>query len=237
MAKAPGKSYRKGMSLIQLFQKFPDDATAEQWFEEQRWGEAGKPDHCPICGCTDKLRPVASRKPLPYWCGSCRRSFSIRTGTVMHRSKIGLQKWAIGIYLWATSLKGVSSMKLHRDLNITQKSAYFMAQRLREAWLQTSSNMSGPVEVDESYFGGKRKNMSNEKRKSLSHLGRGPVGKTAVAGIRDRETNTVKAKVVAATDKQTLQGFIRDNVETGSQIYTDEAKVYTGMGDYSRGIA
>ena len=142
---APGKHYREGISLVELIAKFPDDAAAERWFEEQRWGEAGKPSHCPMCGGTDKVRPVPSRKPLPYWCGECRRNFSARTETVMHRSKIGFQKWAIAIYLWSTSLKGVSSMRLHRDLNITQKSAYFMGQRLREAWSESLTDMSGTV--------------------------------------------------------------------------------------------
>ena len=107
------------------------------------------PLYCPMCGSTEKLRPVPSGKPLPYWCGECRRNFSVKTGTVMHRAKIGLQKWAIAVYLWTTSLKGVSSMKLHRDLKITQKSAYFMAQRLREAWTEGHGGMAGPVEVDE----------------------------------------------------------------------------------------
>ena len=141
--RAPGKHYREGISLIELFQMFPDDAAAERWFEERRWGAAGQPSHCPLCGGAGKLRPVPSGRPLPYWCGGCRRNFSVRSGTVMHRSRIGLQKWAIAIYLWSTSLKGVSSMKLHRDLGITQKSAYFLAQRLREAWSGTPSGMTG----------------------------------------------------------------------------------------------
>ena len=143
---APGKHYREGISLIELFERFPDDAAAERWFEERRWGDG--PSYCPMCGSTEKLLPNPSRKPLPYWCGECRHHFSVRTGTVMHRSKIGLQKWAIAIYLWSVSLKGVSSMRLHRDLQITQKSAYFMARRLREAWTEGHGGMAGPVEVD-----------------------------------------------------------------------------------------
>lgn len=232
MKKAPGKSYREGMTLIQLFQKFPDDAAAERWFEQQRWGEAGKPDHCPMCGSTEKMRPVPSGRPLPYWCGSCRRNFSFKTGTVMHRSHIGLQKWAIASYLWGESLKGVSSMRLHRDLGITQKSAHFMAQRLREAWSQPTAEMSGPVEVDESYSGGKRRNKSNAKRRKLADTGLGPVDSTAVAGIKDRETNTVTARVFESMDKPTLLGFIGENVEPGSQVYTDEAAAYRNMDDY-----
>ena len=228
--KAPGKAFRKGISLPELFDMFPDDAAAERWFEEQRWGEAGKPSHCPMCGSADKLKSVPNRKPLPYWCGDCRRHFSVRTGTVMHRSKIPLRKWVIGIFEWSTSLKGVSSMKLHRDLGITQKSAYFMAQRLREAWSGTGGTFAGPVEADEAHFGGKRKNMHAAKRRKLK--GRGAVGKTAVAGIKDRATNKISARVVGNTDKDTLQGFVRDHAEPGATLYTDESGSYKGMDEY-----
>ena len=227
--KAPGKAYREGISLIELFERFPSDAAAETWFEAQRWGEAGKPSHCPMCGDTEKQRPVKNRKPLPYWCGACRRHYSVKTGSIMHRSRIGLQKWAIAIFLWSTSLKGVSSMKLHRDLKITQKSAYFMAQRLREAWSGAPGRMNGPIEVDEAYFGGKRKNMSNAKRKELAGTGRGAVGKTAVVGAKDRRTNAVHAKVIESADKPVLQKFVADKAKCGSLVYTDEAAAYKGM--------
>ena len=223
---APGKHYREGISLIELFQRFPNDEAAERWFEEQRWGTAGEPDHCPMCGSTEKVRPVPSRKPLPYWCGDCRRNFSVRTGTVMHRSKIGLQKWAIAIYLWSTSLKGVSSMRLHRDLEITQKSAYFMAQRLREAWSDSHTDMTGPVEVDETFVGGKEKNKHAHKKQ---RKGRGGVGKAIVVGAKDRATNAVSAAVVDNTDAKTLQGFVGDHAAEGATVYTDDHGGYAGM--------
>ncbi len=226
-AKAPGKAFREGISLVELFDLFPDDPTAERWFEAQRWGEAGKPSHCPLCGCSEKLRPVASRNPLPYWCGDCRRHFSVKTGSVMHRSKIGAQKWAVAIYLWSTSLKGVSSMKLHRDLGITQKSAYFMAQRLREAWGDMPGNMAGPVEADEVYIGGKMRSMHYSRRKALKASGSD--GKTAVLGIKDRASNKVSAKVIESADRDTLHGFLSEHVLPGAQVYTDEWRAYKGM--------
>ena len=226
MAKnAPGKHFRKGIGLIELFQMFPDNATAQRWFETQRWGANRQYLYCPRCG-GDRVRPVPSGKPMPYWCSDCRRNFSVRIGSVMECSKISYQKWAIAIYLWATSLKGVSSMKLHRDLKITQKSAYFMAQRLREAWSGACGVMAGPVEIDESYFGGRERNKHADKK---LRAGRGTVGKTAVVGARDRATNQVSAAVVEATDAETLQGFVVGQVDPSATVYTDENRAYRGL--------
>ena len=103
---------------------------------------------------------------MPYWCTSCRSYFSVRTGTALERSKVSLRKWAVTIYLELTSLKSVSSMKLHRDIGVPQKTAWFMLHRIREAWLEANEHdsFSGPVEVDENNFRGKRENMPNSKR-------------------------------------------------------------------------
>ena len=153
----------------------------------------------------------------------------MKTGTVMEGSKVGYQDWVLGAFLLMTSLKSVSSMKLHRDLGVTQKTAWFLAQRLRVALSQDGTLFAGPVEVDETYFGGKRRNMSNTRRKELASTGRGPVGKTAVVGVKDRATKHVAATVVHATDQETLQGFVEAHAAPGATVYTDDATAYEGL--------
>ena len=144
----------------------------------------------------------------------------------MQDSNIPLQKWAVAIYLMTTNLKGVSSMKLHRDLGIAQSSAWHMAHRLREAWDSAQVPFAGPVEVDECYIGGLEKNKHQSKK---AHLGRGPIGKAAVVGAKDRATGKVAARVVESTDKPTLQGFVKSRVTDGAKVYTDEARAYDGL--------
>ena len=225
MKKAPRKSHRKGITLKQIMQQFPDDTMAEAWFIEQRWPTGVC---CPNCGSLN-VQTGCKHKTMPYRCREkeCTLKFSVKTGTVMEGSKIGYQDWIIASFLMMTSLKSVSSMKLHRDLGITQKSAWFLAQRLRVALSQDGVLFSGPVEVDETYFGGKRHNMSKTKRKKLE--GRGPAGKTAVVGAKDRATKQVAAKVVTSTDKDTLQGFVKDHAAPGATVYTDDATAYESL--------
>lgn len=127
---APGKAHREGITLIELVELFPDEATAEAWFEEIHWmGHR----HCGKCGSVNTYE-TRSRKPAPYRCRDCKSYFSVRTGTAMDGTNLPLRKWAFATYLFVTSLKGVSSMKLHRDLGVTQKTAWFMLHRLRTAW-------------------------------------------------------------------------------------------------------
>ena len=227
--KAPGKAYREGLTLVDMMNMFPTEEAATKWFESILWGGERC---CGKCGSTN-TREVPNAKPMPYWCSDCRSYFSVRTGTPIARSKIPMRKWAIAIYLCLTSLKSVSSMKLHRDIGVSQPAAWFMLHRIREAWAGggDGGGFSGPVEADETYIGGKRKNMSNAQRKALAEagVGRGAVGKVAVVGIKDRETKQVRAKVVERTDKPTLQGFIIKHTAPGATVYTDEASAYEGL--------
>ena len=218
----PGRYERKGMSLVELFELFPDNAAAEAWFELQRWPTG---IGCPRCGSV-RYAEVKNRKPMPYRCKDCRKHFSVKIGTVMEASNLSYQKWAVAIYLVATSLKGVSSMKLHRDLEIRQPSAWHLAQRIREGFGDDIKTMAGPVEVDETYFGGRERNKHASKR---AHAGRGAVGKTAVIGAKDRATNTVSAKAIPCTDKLTLQEFVSRLADAGAAVYTDEAAAYKGL--------
>ncbi len=241
--KAPGKAQRAGLTIVQMIDMFQTEEAAVAWFESVLW-PTGR--CCGKCGGV-RTREVPNAKPMPYWCTDCRSYFSVRTGTPIARSKIPMQKWAIAIYLCLTSLKSVSSMKLHRDIGVSQPTAWFMLHRIREAWAaDNDSPFGGPVEFDDTYVGGKRRNKSNAERKESA--GRGPVDMTAVVGAKDRATNQVSAKVVQHTDKATLQGFVADNAEPDAVVFTDDALAYEGISnphetvkhsvsEYVRGVA
>ena len=241
---APGKHFRQGVSIKKLFSLFPDDAAAERWLVSLRWPSG---ICCHRCG-SENVQTDCKHKTMPYRCRekACAKRFSVRTGTVMQSSKLGFQTWAIAIYLMSTNLKGISSMKLHRELEITQKSAWFLAHRLRDTLLaKNPAMMAGPVEADETFVGGKAKNMHRSQRQQLT--GRGGVDKMAVAGIKDRKTKRVRATVVERVDAPTLQGFVTDHTAPGATIYTDDATAYAGLagresvkhsvGEYVRGMA
>ena len=226
--------------MVELIALFPDDPAAEAWFELQRWPEG---ICCPDCGSV-RYTAVKMRKPMPYRCRDCRNYFSVRKGSAMQSSKLGYQKWAIAIYLIATSLKGVSSMKLHRDLKIRQSSAWYLAQRIREGFVDGIEAMQGPVEIDEVYIGGKE---ANKHEVDKLKAGRGPVGKTAVIGIKDRRSNKIAAKPVPSVNQESIGEIVEEAVQGGAKVYTDDSGIYSKLenreavnhstGEYVRGMA
>ena len=222
-SKAPGKSHRKGISLMELAEMFPTEQSAVEWFESIYWPEGRC---CGHCGST-RTKEVPNKSPMPYWCTDCRKYFSVRTGTTLAHSRVPLRKWAFAVYLYVTSLKGVSSMRLHRELGVTQKTAWFMLHRLREAWNHSGLEaFIGPIEVDETYIGGKERNKHAKARK---HERRGGVGKVVVAGARDRAIGKVSASTIDGTDKTTLHGFVKSRAHPDASVYTDDHKAYSGL--------
>ena len=229
MHKALGKSHREGLTLLEVAAMFGTEEKARQWIEELRWPDG---PHCPHCGSFNVQCNIKHRSQT-HRCRDCANKpmFTVRVGTIMHRSHLSHQEWAIGLYLYTSNIKGVSSMRLHRELGITQKSAWHMMHRLRTASETGEELFSGPVEADETYFGGKRKNMSLSKRRELKEagVGRGPSDKEAVVGVKDRETNQVTARHVQKTDIPHVAGFVAEKTKDGAKVYTDEAKVYNAL--------
>lgn len=235
--RAPGKAHRTGLSLMDLLDRFPDDAAAEAWIASIRWPDGPVCPHC----ASDNVQDGTTHPRMPYRCRSCRKFFSVKTGTLMQSSKLGARVWVVAVYQLTTGLKGTSSMKLHRDLGISQKTAWHLAHRIRQAWDQGTAPFGGPVEVDEAWMGGKEKNRHAWQRRP----GRGPVGKIPVAGIKDRPTRQVRAQVIPRADSYHLFHFIRRHAPVGTVIDTDDSSAYRGLqrhrtvrhsrGEYARG--
>ncbi len=181
---------------------FPDDESAEKWFASMRWPDGPA---CPRCRGSS-VQSGTAHPSMPYRCRGCGRRFSVRTGSVMADTKLGYRTRAVALFLLTTGIKGVSSMKLHRDPGISRKSAWHLAHRIRACRERHQGPFAGPVEVDETCVGGKERNQHESKK---ARAGRGPVGKTPVAGARDRATNAVAARPLPGTAEGDLQGFVR----------------------------
>lgn len=207
------------ISLLELFRMFPDQESARAYFEARRWPNGAC---CPVCGLGDR---ITARKGGYYRCNQCKEDFTVRTGTIFERSHVPLHQWLYAMYLLVTSRKGISSVQMSKEIGVTQKTAWFMLQRLREACGNDPTILAGIVEIDEAYIGGKE-SAKHESKKLKA--GRGPVGKVAILGMRERGGRTI-AKPIDAADVANIHTAIHTHIEAGSTLHTDEAKAYSGL--------
>ena len=219
---------RSTISTFQLFALFPTEDSARIYLEKRLWPNGPV---CPDCKSSERVSALgvcATRKAGFYRCGKCEFDFTIRTNTIFERSKVPLNKWLYAMYLLVTARKGISSMQLAKEIGVTQKTAWFILGRLREACGGPDGpldKLRGEVEIDECFVGGLE---GNKHEADKLHAGRGAVGKMAVLGIRERGGRT-RAKVTEIRTLDAIHGEIHANVEVGSQLYTDDHMVFSDL--------
>jgi transposase-like protein len=212
-------------NLIEAIRYFSDLDVCTDFVADLRWPNGPV---CPKCGGTEYSYLTTRR----LWkCKACKKQYSVKVGTIFEDSPLGLDKWLPAVWLAANSKNGISSHELGRALGTTQKSAWFMLHRIRLAMRSGSFEMlSGEVEVDETYIGGKARNLhqGGARVPRKRNAGRGTANKTPVVGMIERG-GTVKVQVVADVKRRTLQSYVHDTVEPGSTVYTDQLLSYTGL--------
>jgi transposase-like protein len=224
-------------TLLGAVKYFSDIETCIAFVAALRWPNGVE---CPRCGAGPDATYRLSTRAL-WKCRACKKQFSVKVGSIFEDSPIGLNKWLPAMWMLVNCKNGVSSYEIARDLGITQKSAWFMLHRLRLA-IQAKSfdKFGGTVEVDETYIGGKARNMHKDKRERVIH-GTGSIGKVAVQGLLSRHGkdghSTVRLSIVPDVRKGTLQATVRANVRGGSNVYTDELLSYDGLeADYMHNV-
>ena len=232
---------RKRLTDKQIEMKFQTNRRAEKWFIEVFYGSREEM-FCPRCGST-RVKDIPKRKPMPFYCRDCRKFFSVRTGTVMAKSRLPLWKWAKNIYKQVYHLRGMPAVVTMNELGVAKNTAWFLNHRIRKAFENNVTNLrekkfKGEVEVDETFVGGVAANMkpSTKERFKERGGGQGGAGKQIVIAARERETGKVVSEVIEDRTKETLQGFVESVTDENATILTDEAKGYKGMNRDHRSV-
>lgn len=212
-------------TLQQAIVYFANPDNALNFMIALRW-----PDKITCPRCQSDLHSFISTRRT-WQCKACKKMFTVKLGTIMEDSPIGLDKWLSAIWMICGAKNGISSYEIHRGLGITQKSAWFLMHRIRLA-MQTGTfeKLNGQVEADETFIGGKARFMHRNRRERVI-TGTGGAGKVAVMGLLERH-GEVRVKVVADRRKATLQAEVKENVESGSELFTDALKSYAGLNEY-----
>ncbi len=223
------KTVEQPETLIEAVRYFADADVCLSFVAELRWPNG------PVCPHCEAVSPSFLKTRRIWKCRECRKQFSIKVGTIFEDSPLGLDKWLPALWLLANCKNGISSYEVARALGVTQKTAWFMLQRLRLALqAENGGKISGEVEADETYIGGKARNMHADKQKRLNvKRGRSIAGKVAVMGLLERHGkdghSRVRTEVLDSLRKRTVQGHVRNHVETGSILHTDAYESYTGL--------
>jgi len=215
-------------SMLEAVRQFADPQVAHDFFVQIRFPNGVA---CPRMGC-GSASVAYMPKHRRWYCNDCKRQSSAKVGTIFEDSPIGLDKWLPAIWLIASNRNGISSHELARALKVTQKTAWFMLHRIREAMqADASAPFSGTVEADETYVGGKWQNKPLRVRKALGRKGQGRDAKTAVFGMVERE-GRVRAWTVPDTQHKTLLPKLRDSIDPDATLYTDAATLYAHVNEY-----